>query len=104
MGLFSRRKPLHQQLAEQGGLVLEQGVGAPAQPPGWFGEQRGEAGIHGVARSRRWDVVAAADAPDARGDAVHFVTLPDGTLVVDEDEPEGALTPLADAVDRKSVV
>lgn len=100
MGLFSRRKPLHQQLAERGGLVLEQGVGAPAQPPGWFGEQRGEAGIHGVARSRRWDVVAAADAPDARGDVVHFVALADGTLVVDEEEPDGALEPLAQAVEQ----
>ncbi len=100
MGLFSRRKPLHRELAERGGLVLEHGAGAPAQPPGWFGEQRGEAGIHGVARSRRWDVVAAADAPDARGEAVHFVALEDGTLVVDEEEPDGALEPLAQAVEQ----
>ena len=34
-----------------------------------------------------------------RGDIVHFVALPDGTLVVEEDEPDAALTPLADAVE-----
>jgi hypothetical protein len=35
-----------------------------------------------------------------RGDAVHFVALPDGTLVVDEDEPDASLAPLADAVEQ----
>jgi len=37
--------------------------------------------------------------PGLRGDVVHFAALPDGTLVVDEDEPDGALTPLADALE-----
>lgn len=76
---------------------------APAQaaePPSWDGEARGEAGIHGVPRARRWDAVATADAPGLRGDRVHLVSLADGTLIVEEDEPDGALTPLADAVDR----
>ena len=80
-------------------------AGAPAgllaQPPGWDGERRGEPGIHGVPRARKWDVVATAEAPGLRGDAVHFVTLPDGTVVVDEDEPDGALAPLADAVETR---
>jgi hypothetical protein len=30
---------------------------------------------------------------------VHFVALPDGTLLVEEDEPDDALTPLANAVE-----
>jgi hypothetical protein len=30
---------------------------------------------------------------------VHFVALQDGTLVVDEDEPDASLAPLADAVE-----
>ena len=30
---------------------------------------------------------------------MHFVALPDGTLVVEEDEPDDALAPLADAVE-----
>ena len=71
-----------------------------AEPPGWDGEARGEAGIHGVPRARRWDAVATAAAPGLRGDRIHLVSLTDGTLIVEEDEPDGALTPLADAVDR----
>lgn len=101
--MFRRQKPLHEQLAERGGLSLEtDGVMRPTQaaaPPGWDGEASGEAGIHGVARTRRWDSVTIVEAPGLRGDEVRFVALPDGTLVVDEDEPDGALTPLADAVE-----
>lgn len=103
MGLFRRRKPLHVQLAEAGGIALGAADGAPlgliAQPPGWDGAPRGEPGIHGVPRARQWDTVARAEAPGLRGDAVHFVALADGTLVVDEDEPDDTLAPLADAVE-----
>jgi hypothetical protein len=102
VGLFRRRKPLHERLADAGGLALE-GTPRPgliAQPPGWDGDARGVTGIHGVPRARRWDTVASADSPALRGDTVHFVALEDGTLVVDEDEPDGALAPLADAVEQ----
>ena len=101
VGLFRRRAPLHRQLADAGNLSLDAPPerGLRAEPPGWDGEQRGEPGIHGVPRPRRWDAVASADVPGLRGDTVHFVALPDGTLVVDEDEPEQALAPLADAVE-----
>jgi hypothetical protein len=104
VALFRRRKPLHEQLAKAGAVSL--GLGAPAptglssEPPGWDGAQRGEPGIHGVARARRWDAVATAAAPGLRGDDVHFVALPDGTLLVEEDEPDAALAPLADAVEE----
>jgi hypothetical protein len=103
VGLFRRRKPLHEQLADAGGIALGAPVapsGLIAQPPGWNGEQRGEPGIHGVPRARRWDAVASAEAPELDGDSVHFVALPDGTLVVDEDEPDASLTPLADALEQ----
>ena len=53
-------------------------------------------------RPRRWDAVASAAAPGLTGDSVHFVALPDGTLVVEEDEPDDALTPLADAVEASA--
>ena len=103
MGLFRRRKPLHEQLAEAGALSLGSGTdatsGLTSEPPGWDGEQRGEPGIHGVPRVRRWDAVATATAPGLRGDLIHFVSLSDGTLVVQEDEPDDALAPLADAVE-----
>ena len=107
MSLFGRRKPLHERLAETGGLSgafgdgSQRPTGQPAQLPGWDGEQRGEPGIHGVPRPRRWEAVATADAPLLQGDLVHFVALPDGTLVVDEEEPDDSLGPLADAVEAR---
>lgn len=103
MGLFGRRKPLHERLAEAGGLgaATTAGGGSITQPPGWDGAPRGVVGIHGVAQARRWDVVASAEAPALHGDEVHFVALEDGTLVVEEDEPDASLTPLADAVEEK---
>ena len=79
---------------------------APPPPEEWpggdgfGGDAHGGAGVHGVPRARRWDTVSSAHAPNLRGDEVHFVALPDGTLVVSEDEPDEALGPLADAVER----
>jgi hypothetical protein len=103
VGLFHRRKPLHERLADAGGItdaLTEPVPSLAADTPGWDGEQRGEPGIHGVPRARRWDTVASAEAPALKGDTVHFVALADGTLVVDEDEPDGALASLADAVEQ----
>lgn len=103
MSLFRRAKPLHRRLAENAGLSLDVAASPPrglaAAPPGWDGEQRGEAGIHGVSRARRWDAVATASAPALHGDAVHFTTLPDGTRLVEETQPAGALDPLAEAIE-----
>jgi hypothetical protein len=50
-----------------------------------------------VARARRWDVVAAAAAPELAGDEAAFAALPDGALV-SPGVPPGALAPLAAAV------
>jgi len=59
----------------------------------------GVPGISGVARGRTWDAVVSAHAPDVTGDSVVFVALADGTLVVEEDVPDGSLAPLADAIE-----
>jgi hypothetical protein len=101
--LFRRRKPLHERLADTGRMgdaLNEPAPSLAADTPGWDGEQRGEPGIHGVPRARRWDAVAMANAPDLTGDAVHFVALEDGTLVVEEDEPDGALATLTEVVEQ----
>jgi hypothetical protein len=90
-----RREPLHKKLARE--ARLEQ---APEQGPVDPGPHWGVTGIHGVPRPRRWDAVASAEAPGLVGDEVHFVTLPNGDLVVDEDEPPDTLAPLADAVEQ----
>jgi hypothetical protein len=57
-------------------------------------------GVHGVPRTRPWDAVASARAPDLQGEGVAFVVLEDGTVVVEEDVTDGALVPLADALER----
>lgn len=105
MALFRRRRPLHEQLARAAGLdhALDGGVprGLAAETPGWDGEQRGEAGIHGVPRPRRWDTVATAEVEGLRGDSVHFVASgEEGTLLVEEDEPDEGVRALAAAVEQ----
>ena len=119
MGFFRRDRPLHEQMAEEGGLDLgpepsETGRGQSrlaglmhgladgflTAPPDEFGNPTplGEVGVHGVPRARRWDVVASARA-ELPVDEVHFSALPDGTLIVAEDVPDGSLTPLAEAIE-----
>jgi hypothetical protein len=90
-----RREPIHKKLARE--ARLEQQSEPPLVDPGphW-----GATGIHGVPRPRRWDAVASAQAPGLAGDEVHFVALSNGDLIVDEDEPEDTLAPLADAIEQ----
>jgi hypothetical protein len=90
VGLFRRSKPLHEQLAREGGLELEP-VGEP-RPPGWM-----ETGIHGVPRAREWDTVVAVDTEGIDGDRARFVALPDDTLIVEEGED---VEPLAAAIEE----
>ena len=57
-------------------------------------------GVMGVGPGRTWDAVAAAQAPELTGDSVTFFALDDGTLVVSDDVPDGALSPVADALEE----
>ncbi|MGZ4407448.1 MAG: hypothetical protein ACXVY6_01485 [Gaiellaceae bacterium] len=91
MGLF-RRKPLHQRLAEEGGLVEQSTVPL-------FTGVIPETGIHGIPRERQYDAVATADAPDVAGDSARFVGLEDGSLLIEEGD--GDLTSLADAIEHE---
>jgi hypothetical protein len=92
MPFWRRSESLHERLAREGGLV-EQPSPPDTRPPM-------ETGIHGVARPREWDTVATAEAPALRGDELEFVTLPDGTLLVEDDFDDQALAPLAEAVEQ----
>jgi hypothetical protein len=97
MPFWSRRKPIHEELAEGTGLL------------DWEEQQR-ERGVpafsgtldvlHG-GRQRRWDTVATAEAPALSGDELEFVTLPDGTVLVDVELPAGAVAPLAEAIEQE---
>jgi hypothetical protein len=89
VGLFRRSEPVHERLAREGGLVPPPLAEPP--PPGWM-----ETGIHGIHRERRWDSVVTVEADGVEGDTVHFVALPDDTLLVDE---EVDADPLAAALD-----
>jgi len=122
VGLFRRGKPLHERLAEAADLdvgttdrddaprqrtpsrlsSLMHGLadGFLSAPPDEFGRPSplGEVALHGVPRPREWDVVASAEA-ELPGSEVHFTALPDGALIVEEDVPDGSLTPLAEAIE-----
>jgi hypothetical protein len=93
VSFWRREKPLHERLAEEGGMTVPTEAGRDVLS--WH-----QAGVHGVPRPRQWDAVVTAEA-DLPGDAVHFVTLADGTVVVDEDVPDDQLAPLADAVETQ---
>ena len=100
MGLFRKKRALHELLAEDADLDIGQ---ARPEPRAFSGFLHNEglfdaAGIHGVHRQREWDVVATV-ATELPGERVTFAALPDGTLLVDEDVPDGALGPVAEAIE-----
>ena len=101
MGFFRREEPLHEKLAREGGLDFPRSVDEPAGLPTMDPEHPlwRIAGIHGIPRAREWDAVLTAIAPELPGDEAEFVALPDGTLYTDDDLPDDALAPLADAFD-----
>ena len=57
-------------------------------------------GVMGVGPGRTWDAVVSTQARELTGDAVTFVALEDGTLIVYEDVPDGSLGPIADALEE----
>ena len=95
--MIFRREPIHKKLARQARLDdFAERDPQPVDPgPHW-----GEVGIHGVPRPRLWDAVASAEAPGLEGDQVHFVALPNGDLLVDEEEPDDTVRALAEAVEE----
>jgi hypothetical protein len=97
-------EPAHERLAREAGIDLgPEGPGEPLAPVERIPLLQAfrEAGIHGLHRQRQWDAVATAEAPELPGEELDFVTLPDGTLLVEDDVPDGALSPLADALEQE---
>jgi hypothetical protein len=75
--LIFKRKPLHEKLAREGGLLDSPGEDTRAP---WD-----KAGIHGVHRPREWDDVAAVET-EVPGDRATFVVLDDEIVI--EDGPD----------------
>jgi hypothetical protein len=91
--LWRWREPLHEKLLREAGLLP--GAGGPLDPRPPL-----EVGIHGLHRHREWDAVVTVETSlDAEG--VEFTVLPDGTLLVENELPDEALAPLAEAVERE---
>jgi hypothetical protein len=92
VGLF-RKEPLHERLAREGGLLQPE---SEDLRPSWD-----KVGVHGVQRPRAWDVVVTTELPGHTGAEAEFVSLADGSLVIDEEDGEGDLTPAAEAVESQ---
>ena len=89
--LWRREKPLHEQLAEQGGLAVPGEETRDVAP--WH-----QAGIHGVPRPREYDVVVSVDVEGVAGDELSFVALEDGSLLLESDH-DVQLDAFADVLD-----
>ena len=113
MRFFRRGETLNERLLREAGLQEQQadsGVEtappAPLDPVVAFRRQFDSAagalaGAGLPPRARHWDTFVTAEAADVPGSEVEFVTLPDGTILVEEEEGDAALEPLANAVETK---
>jgi hypothetical protein len=82
-----KRRPLHERLAKEGGLL--EPAGADTRAP-WD-----KAGIHGVHRPREWDEIATFDG-DLEGENARFLVLPNHDIVIEAGPDD--VEPLADAL------
>ena len=98
MPLF-RRERLHERLAREGGLNEGAVNERPQDPIDLSPPVPGVPGYHGVQRPRRWDAVVMAEAPDLPGHEASFVVLADSSVILDDELPEPAVEPLAEALD-----
>jgi hypothetical protein len=88
---WRREKPLHERLAEEGGLLVPS-EGARDLAP-WH-----QAGIHGVPRPREYDAVVSLEVAGGKADEIAFVELEDRTLLL-ESEEDVDLEPFANALE-----
>jgi hypothetical protein len=110
---FRRKETLNERLMREAGIGHEHAELAEATDEGraeledsWFGDRslplfERLSGEVTAPRPRRWDVVVSADAPAMAGHEVDFVTLPDGSIVIDREEGDADVTPFAEAVERR---
>jgi hypothetical protein len=107
---FRRKETLNERLMRESGLAhadlpASTEVGRAEHEDMWFGERslpffERLSGEVTSPRPRRWDAVVSAEAPDIDAHELEFVTLPDGSIVIDEEQGDAELTAFADAVER----
>jgi hypothetical protein len=107
VGFFRRGENLNERLLREAGLDRPEEEFDPEAPhdPGLSCRKKCDPAAGALAgaglppRARRWDAVVTAEAPDVEGNEVDFVTLPDGSLLVEEEEGDAALDALAQAIE-----
>jgi hypothetical protein len=99
MGLFRRNRDETQNEI----LLREAHLDRPDEPPDpdpapdvWYEVLRGA-----FERPAEFDVVMTAELPQLSGDQVEFAALPNGELIVDEEQGDGDLSSLADEVEQE---
>jgi hypothetical protein len=110
---FRRKETLNERLMREAALEHEPvelphatDAGRAELEDSWFGDRslplfERLSGEVTAPRPRRWDAVVSADAPTVEGHEVDFVTLGDGSIVIDKEEGDADLTALAEAVERR---
>jgi hypothetical protein len=110
---FRRKETLNERLIREAALGHEPvelphatEAGRAELEDAWFGDRslpffERLSGEVTAARPRRWDAVVSAEAPEVEGHEIEFVTLPDGTLIIEEEEGDVDLTRFAEAVERQ---
>jgi hypothetical protein len=113
MRIFRRGETLNERLLREAGLREQQAKSANDPPPPepldpvvafrrQFDSLGGGLAAAGLPpRARHWDTFVTAEASGVAGNEVDFVALPDGTILVEEEEGDAALEPLASAVETR---
>jgi hypothetical protein len=110
VGLFRRRdETYNEQMLREAGLDPARVLGDPSPPqePPPSPEPRKSlldaVGVpHGVGVGpKEWDATVAVTAPGLDGDRIEFTTLPEGDIIVGEEQGETNLSDLADAVEEQ---
>jgi hypothetical protein len=97
MGFLRRRNG--ETLNEQ--LLREAHLDRPEEPPEPVADVWVEALRGAFERSAEYDLIVSLDVPLLSGDEIEFAALPSGELLVDEEQGDGDLSPLADEVEQE---
>lgn len=103
-----RDESLHERLLREGGVEPPPESAVPVAPEGpllpgarYPLPEWAQAAALLKQWGSEWDVLVSAEAPGIEGGEVEFVALEDGSLIVDLEEGDASLEPLADAVEAQ---